>query len=606
MHSNLIRDCVSQALAKLNFHSEIPSIDIPSDTSFGDYSTNIALTLAKKLRRNPRDLAQAIIDALPPNEFIESSSIAGPGFINFTLQADVLFKSLNSKTPILNTVYSSKQITVEFTDPNPFKEFHIGHLYSNAIGESVARLLEVGGANVRRACYQGDVGIHVACSVWGMMKINQSANSNNYSEFLADKEVLSLEERVKWLGQCYAYGATQYKENPEAQQEIKGLNAQIFLAAQSMWKRMRPDIEPKVNYSRLISKEMFPQELVQQYYEKGRQWTLDYFETIYKKLGTKFEDYYFESFVGELGYELVTEHVDDGIFEKSDGAIVFKGEKYGLHTRVFVNALGLPTYEAKEMGLNPTKYKDHPFDISFIVTANEIDEYFKVVLKAMSLVSPDVASKTRHLSHGVVRLPEGKMSSRTGKVISGDMLLNEVNSRINEMMKTNQYIKNDKKEETVQKIAVAAVKYAFLRASFSKDKIFNIEESLSLNGNSGPYLLYTIVRCKSILEKVEISDSSTKAISVHSLSNIEIDLPVLRHLAHYHDILESAITQCAPHLICTYLHELAQLFNSFYDKAPILKAESNTKTYRLLIVKKVLETMVHGIHTLGFEEVEKM
>ena len=149
-------------------------------------------------------------------------------------------------------------------------------------------------------------------------------------------------------------------------------------------------------------------------------------------------------------------HLEKGVFKKSDGAIIFEGEKYGLHNRVFINSLGLPTYEAKELGLAPAKYKDFPYDLSIIITGNEINEYFKVLLKALSLVSPVLSSKTKHIGHGMVRLPTGKMSSRTGSVITGEWLLDEAKRRI-----TKAFPKVDGK--TADLIAVGAVKYALLK-----------------------------------------------------------------------------------------------------------------------------------------------
>lgn len=616
-----IHKLLTQALSTQSIDAHTLHIEVPSDPQFGDYATNIALLHAKKLKMSPMDLAQKIIDSIPANDTIEKAQAITPGFINIFLKPNLLLETLNdhrSNKDLFRSNLTGKSFTVEFTDPNPFKEFHIGHLYSNTAGESISRLLEAVGVIVRRVNYQGDVGIHVACSVWGMIYQTQNSNikvQNVEITNLADVEKLPLAERVKWLGQCYAQGATAYKEDEKVKEDIKSLNAQIFMAAQTMWKRERPDFEPHVHYEKLIARELFPQDLVQEYYEKGRRWTLEYFETIYKRLGTRFVDggYYFESFIGELGYDLVHKHLADGVFEKSDGAIVFKGEKYGSHTRVFINSLGLPTYEAKEIGLNPTKYKDHPFDTSLIVTANEIEEYFKVVLKAMSFVAPEIAAKTKHIAHGVVKLPEGKMSSRTGKIISGESLLNEVRDRLYVKVAESKRLAKEELDVTVERLAVAAIKYSFLRSSLGKDVVFSFEESLSFEGNSGPYLLYSIVRCKSILEKAADADLTHEASRVIlSLSKDgdtkwgDFDIAILRLLIHFPDVVVQSATQYSPHLLCTYLHKLAQEFNAYYDKAPILKAEGELKTLRIAIVEKVRTTLTQGVQMLGFQEVERM
>ncbi|OHA77308.1 MAG: arginine--tRNA ligase, partial [Candidatus Wildermuthbacteria bacterium RIFCSPLOWO2_02_FULL_47_9c] len=299
----------------------------------GDYSTNVALALGQLLKRAPREVAESMVSAMRSKVDakgpIEKIEVAGPGFINFFLSKEYLFGELNEvlkkkEAYAKSFSWKGKRVMVEFTDPNPFKEFHVGHLYSNIVGESLCRLFEAQGARVRRVNYQGDVGLHVAKAIWGMRQHGIS---------MQDLEKKTLSERVRFLGRSYAAGSAAYGEQEEARRDIEALNAKIFARDAS----------------------------VREMYEKGKKWSLEYFETMYKRLGTKFSAYYFESQVGKIGLGIVEEGLKKGIFEKSQGAIVFPGEKYGLHTRVFVNAQGLPTYEAKELGLAPTKYKDFKY-----------------------------------------------------------------------------------------------------------------------------------------------------------------------------------------------------------------------------------------------------
>ena len=223
--------------------------------------------------------------------------------------------------------------------------------------------------------------MHVAKSLWGMLQLFKQENTS-----IEELAKYDLEKKVEFLGWAYALGATKYKEDLEIKEEITNMNKSIYDKDSSIY-----DL-----------------------YEKGRQWSLDYFETLYIRLGTNFDYYYFERNSGEMGLKLSKELLDKGIFEESDSAIVFRGEEYGLHTRVFVNSFGIPTYESKDLGLAVTKYEDYPYDLSIIVTGNEIDEYFKVVLKALSFIRPELSEKTKHISHGMLRLKSGKMSSRTG------------------------------------------------------------------------------------------------------------------------------------------------------------------------------------------------
>ncbi len=637
-----------QALTVLKLSVDGVSFDLPTDLSHGDFTTNIAMRLAKTAQLNPFELAQSIVKHIPANDLIEKVEAIKPGFINIFVKPSALLSTFDRQP----STHKPEKICVEYTDPNPFKEFHIGHLYSNTVGESLARLQEAVGHDVYRLCYQGDVGLHVACSIYGMIEKLRIDNV----EFKA-KESLSLTDRVKWLGQCYAYGATANKEDPEASEKIKKLNAQLFQIAQEMWVRDDPNFMPQIDYKPFVKEEVYPHDLVYEYYVTGRQWTLDYFDEIYKKLGTQskksdaagaFDHYYFESAVAEFGYTTVMQYLEKGLFEKSDGAIVSSKEKNGLHTRVFINSHGLPTYEAKELGLNPEKYKKYKFDKSIIITANEINEYFKVLLWNLKQIDPYVGEHTIHIGHGVVRLPEGKMSSRTGKILSGEALIEEATSRVVEKMSSSssspvipadagisERFQGDK-SIIAQKVAIAAIKYSLLKTNLGKDVTFSFDESLSFEGNSGPYLLYTIVRCKSILGKSKVESlksvkseslrgsaeggdvaispnvtlSSTKGPASFQLSTINYqldDLRLLRLLARYDSVIAQAADKLAPHSVCTYLYTLASEFSSYYAKVNILKTEDvELKQFRLWLVSKIADTLTKGVNILGFEAVEKM
>ena len=235
-------------------------------------------------------------------------------------------------------------------------------------------------------------------------------------------------------------------------------------------------------------------------YDAGRAWSLAYFETVYKRLGTKFDEYFFESEMGKEGLAVIAQHKD--VFEVSEGATVFRGEQYGLHTRVFVTAKGLPTYEAKEIGLNKVKFERYPLDLSIILTGGEIIDYFKVLMKAMELALPNVAAKTRHVPHGMLRLPSGKMSSRTGDVITAESLLDQIKVKLQERANDRSDDLNpDERGAATEAIAVGAIKYSILKQSPGQDIVFDFDKSLSVEGDSGPYIQYAYARLRSILRK---------------------------------------------------------------------------------------------------------
>lgn len=525
-------------------------LEHPTDVSYGDYASNIALALAKAVGRNPRELAQAIVEKLQESQSkdIESISIAGAGFINFTLSDSFLRKSLShiiSKDVEWGKgdALSGEKIMVEYTDPNPFKEFHIGHLMSNAIGEAISRLIEFSGATIKRGNYQGDVGLHVAKAIWGKMK----------------------QKELPW-GEAYAYGARAYEENEEAKKEIALMNKEIYEKS-----------NPEVNTL----------------YEQGRKESLAAFEEIYKTLGTKFDFYFFESEVFENGTNIVKENVGP-VFEESQGAIIYKGEQDGLHTRVFITSGGVPTYDAKELGLSYEKEKRWGEADTFIsITASEQTEYFKVALAALGRINKVLADKIEHIPHGMLRLTTGKMSSRTGDVITAATLIDGIKEMAQEKMKDAGI---EKEEEIAEDIAIGAIKYAILKQAPGKDIIYDPEKSLSFEGDSGPYLQYAHTRAYSILQK------SKKKGDVNR-SRGEVTL-LERLLYRFPEIVEYAAEERAPHHIVVYLTELASAFNSFYAKEKIIGGEH--EAYNIALADAFRITMQNGLWLLAIKTPQKM
>lgn len=628
-------------------------IEHPADKSHGDYSTNVAMVVFGKLKQqsqtgdaaqtfqSPRDLAQAIVDQLngqlrvqqddQPSDSADLSSelstniskieIAGPGFINFTISNAFLLSKmgliLENRGDVAEKDLNGKKVMIEFTDPNPFKELHIGHLYSNIVGEAIAKSYEALGAEVKRACYQGDVGMHVSKSVWGMKALlPKEFEGKEIDQALAELESLPLNKKVAFLGRSYAHGATAYKDDEEAKKQIQETNYLIFISAQENLEKSS-DFEAQVDYKKFAPNFVSdsPEYLeIQKLYSAGRQWSLDYFDSIYSRIGMGFDEFFFESQVGEFGYQIVQEFLKKGVFKESDGAIIFPGSEHGLHDRVFINSLGFPTYEAKELGLAPEKFRRFPYDQSIVITGNEIDEYFKVLMKALEIINPDLQKKTVHMSHGMVRLPEGKMSSRTGKVITAEWLINEARDRIKQhMSSTRADFSQEEIDEIAEVVGLGAIKFAFLKQSIGKDIAFSFEDSLSFSGFSGPYIQYSFVRCQSVLSKANSNKElpidilrNLKSYSQNQLNNEEID--ILRNLYQYSEILSSATTEFEPHQIANYLFELSQSFNVFYGKHRIVDEHNSQEAteFRVLLVQAVAEVLAHGLKILGIKTSPRM
>lgn len=544
----------------------------PADLKMGDFSTNVAMVFAKESKTNPRELAERIVGEINKSlpEEVEKIETAGAGFINFYLSKKFFVNSLNE---ILedekfgkNNSKEGEIIMVEYTDPNPFKPFHIGHLMSNAIGESLSRLVEYSGAETIRANYQGDVGLHVAKAIYGILQKGMPNASK------------SVNEQAEYIGECYSFASNLYEEDEEIKKEINKINKQVYEKS-----------DEKIN----------------EIYMLGRVITLEAFETIYKVLGTKFKHYFFESAMAERGREIVNKNLGENgakVFEESKGAIVFHGEKHDpkLHTRVFINSEGLPTYETKEIGLTVTKFEKENPDTSVVITAIEQGEYMRVVAKAISLIHPEYESRMKHITHGMLRFATGKMSSRKGNIITGESLIKDVSDSILEKVKDRDW-DNDEKQKVANSVGVGALKFSILRQAIGGDIIYDFEKSISFEGDSGPYLQYSFARANSILDKAK-RENIKEATATDKQEILEIE----KILYKFPEIVSRAQDEYAPHYITHYLIELAHNFNNFYGNNQIVNTEDSESPYKLALTKAFTRIMQNGLYLLGIESPERM
>jgi len=530
------------------------SLEHPAELKNGDYATGIALQLSKQAGKKPRELAEEIAKKLRSSTSLGPTSIqrievAGAGFINFYLAPSALATALEAARTKekwgSGAFNKGKTIMVEYTDPNPFKEFHIGHLMSNAIGESVARLIEFTGAEVKRANYQGDIGPHVAKAIWGLKKLGTDPSD------------------ASALGSAYVAGTSAYEESGEIRAEIDAINAEVY---------DRSDAE------------------VNKLYDAGRKASLEHFEAIYKILGTKFDHYFFESEAAPQGLEIVRAHPD--IFVESEGATVY----HGPHTRVFITSKGLPTYEAKELGLAKMKAQQWPFDTSISVTAHEQSGYFEVVLDAMKKVMPELAPRVKHISHGMMRLSSGKMSSRKGEVITGESLLEDLKGAAHERAKES---RAEDPAKLAEAVAVGAIKYQILKQASGRDIIFDRERALSLEGDSGPYLQYAHARAHAVVEKAKEQKVSAKIDSNAEPTELS------RLLHRFPEAVEYAARELEPHLLTNYLLEFAGAFNRWYANEQILDG-STSSPHKVALTDAVRVTLKNGLWLLGIPAPEKM
>ena len=514
-----------------------------------DYSSNVAMALTRELKRNPREIASEIAAKMSDVK----TEVAGPGFLNFMLTDGYFWSKIQDldadfEKNISCDEYSGKTVICEFSDPNPFKVLHVGHLYTSIVGDSISRLFEYAGAKVIRANFGGDVGLHVGKTIWALQK--------------SGMEDFTIEDIAK----KYVEGTNAYEEDETAHAEITVLNKEIY----------------HINLDNLHDSK------TAELYWKGRELSYQYFDDFYAKIGLKFDKYYPESTVAKLGLETVKKQLENGVYEMSDGAVVFRGENFGLHTRVFINKEGVPTYESKDVGLIFTKWNDWHFDRSVVITANEQLDYMKVVLKSVEQYAPELVEKTTHLTHGIVKLPGSvKMSSRKGNFLKAIDVINLVSDEL----------KSEYNSEGFA-VSLGAIKYAFLKYRMGGDIIFDPKESVKMTGNSGPYLQYSCVRAKKILGKVAKSEVN----SSYKLNEFEKQL--IKKIVQYKDTLSEAVSELAPHKLANYLYELAQEFSRFYENCAV--AGSDAEAERALIVRNYLNTMTHGLGLLGINIPEEM
>lgn len=557
----------------LNVDKNEIKLDHPVEEKFGDYSTNMAMLAAKKLKQNPSDLARNIKykldEIVDKTEIVDKIETVG-GFINFYLKLDYLktqAEKVNFETEYRNQLshhLANKRFIVEFAHPNTHKELHIGHMRTLITGEALSRIFSFTGANVFRANYQGDIGPHVAKAIWGTKKI-----LGENKETFNDWENKSFAEKAHLLGKGYVLGCGEYEKDNK---EIDELNQKLY------------DMDPAV----------LPE------YSLTREWSLGYYNEFYQRFGTKFDKLFFESEIADEGKKIASSLVGK-ILKKSNGAIIFDGEQYGLHKRVFITNLGTPTYEGKELGLAYAQKKAFEYDWNIHVVANEQADYFKVVIKVIELMDSWFTGKQYHLSMGMVNLVGKKMSSRTGEIITVDSLLDEVKQMIRSLIKSVD-LTNDEIETIAEIVTIGAVKFSVLKTSPTANSIFDLKKSVDINGDSGPYLQYTYARCQSVLRKTKILEQ--KDIEEPPKEIAKEEMTLLREYYKFEEKIVEAAERFNPSIVAEYLLSVARKYNEFYDKHRIV--DDKNEVFRVFLTKTTASVIHLGLGLLGIKTVEKM
>lgn len=522
------------------------------DPQFGDYATNVALQLAGQLQRNPREIAEEIAARLRETSEFSEVNVAGPGFINLRLLDEALLHLTRIEPAACR---ADQPVVIETNNPNPFKAMHIGHAFNAILADTVANLLEQSGARTYRVSYHGDVGLHVGKSMWALLRYVQGDAARLHT--------VSVDDHNSFMSRMYAEGAKAYKEDEVIKQEIDTLARQSFSREDPLYASV---------------------------YETIFAWSFEQIDATVKRLGNKpVLTRFLESAADTRGVKIVRDNVPR-VFQESDGALIFKGSDYGSFDNVFVNRNGLGLYGARDLGLMQLKQEQYHPQKSYIVTAEEQKDYFKGVIAAAGLVMPELRDVTVNIPTGTVRLTTGKMSSREGDVIEIGWLFDQVADAI-----------RARGGEPTEDVVAGALRYSFLKVRIGSDVIFDINESVSIQGNSGPYLQYAHARASSIIEKAVPAVTRVEAgdtiLDEHERS-------LVRKIGEYSEVVERAAEELLPHHICTYLYELAQEFNRFYEKARIIGDER--EHLRLSLAIQYRDTLAHGLSLLGIVAPKKM
>ncbi|MGH7196987.1 MAG: arginine--tRNA ligase [Candidatus Saccharimonadales bacterium] len=530
----------------------------PANSKFGADFAIPCFKLAAELQKSPIDIANTLAAELKHDALTKAEAVNG--FVNLWLSDAVLAEGLSQVHEQKDAfgeqqILKGKKLVIETNNPNPFKDLHIGHAYNSIVADTLANVLEAGGGEVHRMSYHGDVGLHVGKSMWAIL---------GYVDGDPKKlDAVKPEERADFLSKMYVQGAGAYDDDPTTREQIEAFAKESFELKDPLFKQV---------------------------YETCKTWSFDYLDDVITRIGSKpAERRYLESEADKLGRKVVEDHMSD-IFEHSDGAIVFPGEKYDLHTRVFISSRDTTLYEARDLGLIQLKHRDFHPDTSYIVTAEEQREYFNVVFKAAELAIPDTKGETKNISTGTVKLSTGKMSSRTGKIINIEWIFDALREAA---------VKRGAEETTLQDALTGSLRYAMLKVKIGSDIVFDIAESVSIEGNSGPYLQYAYARGRSILAKL---GGDIKPTKIDDLT--EDERALARKLLDYPSVVADAVNELAPHNICTYLYELTQTFNRFYEKNRII--DDPRQNVRANLVQAYSQVLKNGLTILGIPAPQRL
>ena len=592
----------------------------------GDY-TFVVFPLLRISRSTPEATAEAIGNHLKQHASIVADFNVVKGFLNLVLQTDIYADFLKSQwnNPQFGqtALGAGKKVMVEYSSPNTNKPLHLGHVRNNLLGMSVANLYKAAGYEVVMANLVNDRGIHICKSMLAWQKFGNGETPESTGmkgDHLVGKYYVvfenALREETKPTIESALAGNWQ-ADGDTAQKKYAAILAQLEKATEEKQiAKLQDDIKELVrNQSPLMreTQQMLRDweagvEAVISLWQTMNGWVYSGFEKTYARLGVAFDQYYYESNTYKLGKDVVEEGLQKGVFyRKDDGSVWIDLREDGLDEKLVLRGDGTSVYITQDIGTADLKFQQHGVDQSIYVVGNEQDYHFKVLFLIMKKLGRSFADGMHHLSYGMVDLPSGKMKSREGTVVDADDLIqemvNEAEAKTKELGKTDG-LSVTELSHLYESLGLAALKFFILKVDPRKRMLFNPQESIDFQGDTGPFVQYTYARIQSILRSAEGWDWQSTEIHTELLP---IEVETVQTLYRYPDEVNKACSDSSPAVIAQYCIDLARTFNRFYNECHILREENAViKNTRLKLAHFTAHTLKHGLNLLGIQVVERM
>ena len=587
------------------FGQDVPTTMVQLQKTKAEFEGNLTLVVfpfLKLSRLKPEDTAQQLGDYLAKHCKVVQSFNVVKGFLNLTIAPAAWISLLNriDSEPRFGEKAVNEQsplVMIEYSSPNTNKPLHLGHVRNNLLGWSLAQIMEANGNRVVKTNIVNDRGIHICKSMLAWKKWGNGATPESTGK-----------KGDHLIGDYYVAFDQHYRA------ELAELTAKFKaegMTDEEAEKRAKEDSPlMKEAHNMLVRWEQGDEE-VRALWKKMNDWVYQGFDETYKAMGVGFDKIYYESETYLEGKAKVEEGLAKGLFfRKPDGSVWADLSNEGLDQKLLLRADGTSVYMTQDIGTADLRFKDYPIDKMIYVVGNEQNYHFQVLSILLDRLGFKWGKELVHFSYGMVELPNGKMKSREGTVVDADDLMEEMVSaarRTSEELGKFADMTENERNEIARIVGMGALKYFILKVDARKNMLFNPEESIDFNGNTGPFIQYTYARIRSIMRKAEAEGIVLPSVLPNTLPLNEKEVQLIQKLNSFETVVEQAGKDYSPSGIANYCYELTKDFNQFYHDYSILNAESaEAKTLRLALAKNVAKTIKNGMQLLGIEVPERM